>query len=108
MFGGVSLFPMPLLAAALSTADANASNSERATRIRPQGVFSQNEWSSSSIAQFTASQGNPFLLFSVATYPFFNRLSPVLVAAQTEPSLSTRMSLTHPSPSPSPAEYDRI
>src|SRR6266481_5216366 len=43
----------------------HASNSVRAILTRPQAIYSQNESSSSSITQWAASQGNPFLRVSV-------------------------------------------
>src|SRR6266852_6456192 len=45
----------------LSTAVAQASNSERVIRTNPQVMFSHKECSSSSTTQLTASQGNPSL-----------------------------------------------
>ena len=64
----------------------HASRSVLATRARPQAMYSQTEWASSSIVQWTASQGSPFLLDRVAMRPFFTRLSPPSVAAQSVPS----------------------
>src|SRR5262245_57037494 len=69
-----------------STAALQASSSARATHTSPHAVYSQKECSSSSIAQFTVSQGNPFLLVSVAMLPFFSRLSPLSVEIQSAPS----------------------
>ena len=77
-----------IVRAVLSAAIAHASKSERATRTKPQGIISQTDWASSSIVHWTASQGNPFLLVSVAMRPFFNRLSPPSVAIQSAPSSS--------------------
>src|SRR5215470_1731232 len=51
----------------LSTAVVQASSSDRGTRTSPQGMSSQNERASSSRIQWTASQGSPLLLASVAT-----------------------------------------
>src|ERR1700734_2864141 len=72
--------------------------SEGEMRTKPQAMYNHNEWSSSSITQWTSLQGRPFLLLIVAARPFFNRLSPPpSVAAHSAPSGSTRKSLTTPS-----------
>src|SRR5882672_4711705 len=84
----------------------HASISVPAMRTKPQDVYSQNEWASSCITQKTVSQGNPFWLVSVATRPFFTRLSPPSVAAHSVPSESRLRLVTMPSPSPSRPEYD--
>src|SRR5208283_5736079 len=69
-----------------SAAATHAFNSVWVMRTNPQDMLSQKEWASSYIIQLTLSQGNPFLLVSVAMRPFFNRLSPPSVAAQSVPS----------------------
>ena len=38
------------------------SNSDRATRTKPQAVYNQKKWSLSSSTQWRLSQGNPFAL----------------------------------------------
>src|SRR5262249_53111490 len=75
-------------------------------RTRPQAMYSQNDWSSSSITQLTASQGNPFLLVSVDTRPSFKRLSPPSVEAQSVPSRSSFRRFTRPAPRPLEVEYE--
>jgi len=74
--------------------DAQASNSDRATRSRPQDVYSQNQRPSSSIAQCTEAQGKPFSRVNVAMRPSFKRLSPPSVEIQSAPSRSYQRSLT--------------
>src|SRR5271165_3797925 len=63
----------------------HASNSGRAMRTRPQAIYNQTALSLSSIDQWTASQGSPLLLVSVAMFPFLIRLSPPSVAAHSVP-----------------------
>src|SRR5262249_30715145 len=85
----------------------HASSSVRATRTRPQAVYSQNERSSSSIVQCTGAQGRPFLLVSVPMRPSLIRLSPPSpVAAHSAPSASSRSPGTWPLPNPSAAVYE--
>src|SRR5262245_27326852 len=84
----------------------DAFNSAEATRISPQTVDSQTDWSSSSMLQCTASQGNPLPLFTVTTRPSSTWLSPLSMATQSAPCASSRRWLTRPAPSPSAAVYD--
>src|SRR5258708_3300723 len=58
------------------------------------------------MTQKTVSQGNPFWLVRVVTRPFFTRLSPPSVAAQSVASESRLRLVTIPSPNPSRPEYD--
>src|SRR5580700_3953806 len=84
---------------------AQASNSERPMRTKPQLMWSQSEWFSSCVIQRIASHGRPFLLVSVRTSPFLIRLKPPSVAAQTVSSVSMRSAPTLPLPSPSARPY---
>src|SRR5208337_1268557 len=74
----------------------HASNSGRAMRTRPQARYNQTAWSLSSIDQLTASQGSPFLLVSVETFPSLMWLSPPSVAAHSVPREPNRSALTRP------------